>query len=561
MVWSVLSAASSAAVPVGDYAAWWKVIPVVIVMILWGRLVTWIDKDCQPILLPRIPLNLGNLMGGVIGFLLFFLLPGFAIGFVALVVVVALELGAYLAMRNAKVGLGDIGDQFKDWIGSWKGEKVVKVIAGEVQLIGKNGNLMPEPDGEDPIRPAYETVQSILTDPLRRNAERIDVAPGADGATMVKYVVDGVAYSGTQLDRAKAAAAIEYLKSTSGLDLNEKRKPQTGSMKVSLDGAKHELQVLTAGSTAGEQLRATVDPKKRHQQKLDDLGMPEDQMEAVRNVIQDGSGGVVLVATPKGQGLTTLLYAILRAHDAFLQHVHTIESDMATDLEGITQNKLPAQLAPGEEAKTVGWVISQEPDVIMISAVTDAKTAVQLVKFASGENRRVYVGLRASSTFDALAAWRKLVGDDHVAVKDLRMIVCGRVIRKLCAACKAGYTPDPATLRRLNMDPDSVGKLYQARTQPMRDAKGNPIVCDFCKELYFKGRMGVYEIFVIDDDVKLVIESGGSINQLKAAFRKQRGKYLQEAALAQVEAGETSVQEVLRVMKSDDKPGGGAPKR
>jgi len=561
MVWSVLSAASSAAVPVGDYAAWWKVIPVVIVLILWGRLVTWIDKDCQPILLPRIPLNLGNLMGGVIGFLLFFLLPGFAIGFVALVVVVALELGAYLAMRNAKVGLGDIGDQFKDWIGSWKGEKVVKVIAGEVQLIGKNGNLMPEPDGEDPIRPAYETVQSILTDPLRRNAERIDVAPGADGATMVKYVVDGVAYSGTQLDRAKAAAAIEYLKSTSGLDLNEKRKPQTGSMKVSLDGAKHELQVLTAGSTAGEQLRATVDPKKRHQQKLDDLGMPEDQMEAVRNVIQDGSGGVVLVATPKGQGLTTLLYAILRAHDAFLQHVHTIESDMATDLEGITQNKLPAQLAPGEEAKTVGWVISQEPDVIMISAVTDAKTAVQLVKFASGENRRVYVGLRASSTFDALAAWRKLVGDDHVAVKDLRMIVCGRVIRKLCAACKAGYTPDPATLRRLNMDPDSVGKLYQARTQPMRDAKGNPIVCDFCKELYFKGRMGVYEIFVIDDDVKLVIESGGSINQLKAAFRKQRGKYLQEAALAQVEAGETSVQEVLRVMKSDDKPGGGAPKR
>jgi len=63
MVWSVLSAASSAAVPVGDYAAWWKVIPVVIVLILWGRLVTWIDKDCQPILLPRIPLNLGNLMG------------------------------------------------------------------------------------------------------------------------------------------------------------------------------------------------------------------------------------------------------------------------------------------------------------------------------------------------------------------------------------------------------------------------------------------------------------------------------------------------------------------
>src|SRR5947207_9950283 len=128
MAWSLLSAASTA-VPVGDYAAWWKVIPVVIVLILCGRLVTWIDKDCQPILLPRVPLNVGNLMGGILAFLLFFLLPGFAVGFLALCVVVAIELGAYLAMRNAKVGLGDIGDQFKDWIASWKGEKIVKVIA------------------------------------------------------------------------------------------------------------------------------------------------------------------------------------------------------------------------------------------------------------------------------------------------------------------------------------------------------------------------------------------------------------------------------------------------
>src|SRR3954463_6325552 len=118
MVWSLLSAAS-APVSAGGYAAWWKVIPVVIMLILWGRLVTWIDKDCQPILLPRIPLNLGNLMGGGIGFLLVFLLPGFAIGFIALVVIVGLELGAYLAMRNAKVGLGDIGDQFRDWMASW----------------------------------------------------------------------------------------------------------------------------------------------------------------------------------------------------------------------------------------------------------------------------------------------------------------------------------------------------------------------------------------------------------------------------------------------------------
>ena len=117
-------------------------------------------------------------------------------------------------------------------------------------------------------------------------------------------------------------------------------------------------------------------------------------------------------------------------------------------------------------------------------------------------------------------------------------------------ACKVGYTADPETLRRLNMSPDKVGKLFQARTQPLRDQKGNPLVCEFCQDMRFVGRVGVYETFIVDDEVRNVIVGGGTINQLKALFRKQRQKYLQEAALARVEAGDTSVQEVLRVLGS-----------
>jgi type II secretory ATPase GspE/PulE/Tfp pilus assembly ATPase PilB-like protein len=135
-------------------------------------------------------------------------------------------------------------------------------------------------------------------------------------------------------------------------------------------------------------------------------------------------------------------------------------------------------------------------------------------------------------------------------VKNLKMVINGRVLRKLCPSCKAGYTPDPGTLKKLNLD--KVGTLYQARTQPLRDPKGNPVSCEFCKELLFKGRMGVYEIFTIDDDVRAVIEGGGSANQLKSAFRKQRGLYLQENALLHVAVGDTSIQEVLRVMRTDD---------
>jgi type II secretory ATPase GspE/PulE/Tfp pilus assembly ATPase PilB-like protein len=107
-----------------------------------------------------------------------------------------------------------------------------------------------------------------------------------------------------------------------------------------------------------------------------------------------------------------------------------------------------------------------------------------------------------------------------------------------------------------------VKELYQARTEPLRDPKGNPIPCEFCHDLRFKGRMGVFETFAVDDEARDVITAGAQPGPLKAVFRKQKGRYLQEEALSIVERGDTSVQEVLRVLKGGGEdasasPGGG----
>ena len=165
------------------------------------------------------------------------------------------------------------------------------------------------------------------------------------------------------------------------------------------------------------------------------------------------------------------------------------------------------------------------------------------------KDKRVYVGIRAGSTFEALNQWRKLVGNDKTAVSELQLVIAGRVLRKLCMACKVSYAPDPGVVKKLGLNPDKAATLFQARTQPLRDPKGNPVPCDFCLDLRYKGRIGVYETLIVDDDVRTVVAGGGSENQLKAVFRKQRGKYLQEEALGLVETGDTSVQEVLRVLK------------
>src|SRR5262249_54758290 len=147
-----------------------------------------------------------------------------------------------------------------------------------------------------------------------------------------------------------------------------------------------------------------------------------------------------LLAVPKGHGLTSLEYAILRKHDAFISHIQTIERETQNDLEGIRQNKIP--VGTGEEAKLIGWVASQEPDILAVDRIEDPRSAAEIANFGT-TGKRAYVGLRNSSTFEALQMWRQLINNDQLALANLKLIVAGRLVRKLCPACKMDFNPDP----------------------------------------------------------------------------------------------------------------------
>jgi type II secretory ATPase GspE/PulE/Tfp pilus assembly ATPase PilB-like protein len=325
-------------------------------------------------------------------------------------------------------------------------------------------------------------------------------------------------------------------------------------LKLTIDGEKREAKVQSAGTTAGEFVRVMVNPAKRHARKLAELGLSDLQLEVVKALIQDRRG-VVLLATPKGQGLTQLGYGLMRGHDAFMEHLQSVERDPPDTVEGVTPNPIPAAATPAEEAQKVDWVVSQDPDVILVDKVESPKSAATLVRYAGDGGKRAYVGVRAGSAAEAIEAWRRVAGTDPQAIEALKFVVAGRVVRRLCQACKESYTPDPNTLRKLNMNPDKVTTLFKARETPLRDPKGNPIPCEFCHDLRFKGRTGVFEAFAVDDEAREVIAAGAQPGPLKAVFRKQKGRFLQEEALGLVEKGDTSVQEVLRVMKG----GGDAP--
>lgn len=554
-----MSVSVIAAIQFGGYVNPWKVGGILVLLIVWTKLLSWIDKDAEPARLPREVVNSIMMAAFAGGYFLFFFLPGFGLAFGVLAGLFVADIAGYLFMRSRTIGLADLMEQLKDGIAGLTRSnrlKQVKAVAGEVMIMDKDGHAQEPPDAESPESLRFESAQLLLTKPLRVGAERMELVAGEK--PVVTYTVDGVRYDGEVMDRNKAGAAVQYLKEVAGLDMNERRKPQTGNFKAALDGRKYAVQITSFGSTQGESVRLLTNPKDRTNFKIEAMGFTDDQLATVKGLI--GEGGLVLLGAPRGQGLTSLCYGMLRAHDAFLYHVHTVERAPEFDIEGVTQNALAANASPAEEAKQVNWVVSQEPDVLLVSSVEDPKSAADLAKFSAGE-RRVYVGMRASNSLEALKQWRKLVGDDALAIKNLKAIIVGRLVRRLCSACKVGYTPDPVTLKKLNMNPDAVGKLYQARKEPMRDAKGNAVPCSFCNDLAFKGRFGIYEVMIIDDEIRNVIATGGADNQIKQAQRGKRGRLLQEVALGQVQAGETSVEEVLRVLKPEPEAGGTPPKR
>ncbi len=162
-----------------------------------------------------------------------------------------------------------------------------------------NGAAQAAPDSESPDLIRYESAQQLLTKPLRLEAERLELIAGEPPA--ISYFVDGMKYNGEAMDRNRAGAAVQYLKEVAGLDLNERRKPQTGNFRAALDGKKYSIQITALGSAAGESLRLITNPKDRQNFNLDALGFSDEQLATVRGILQD-DGGVVLLGVLADRG-------------------------------------------------------------------------------------------------------------------------------------------------------------------------------------------------------------------------------------------------------------------
>ncbi len=221
------------------------------------------------------------------------------------------EVGVYLQMRKKVVGLGDLKKQWNDYVKSWTTSKVGCRGPEKVVITGKDSKTILRPEREAPTRPAYDAIQLAWPTRCAKNAEQIDIAPSSQGLA-TKYTVDGVSYDGPALEPTAGAAGISMLKAAAGMDVNERRKPQSGPLKANAWGGRSISSSSPPGARQASTCACSSTPRAAMGCGWSRMGLPADTQAAVMETVK-GRTGIVLVAAPKGQGMTSMLYAILRA--------------------------------------------------------------------------------------------------------------------------------------------------------------------------------------------------------------------------------------------------------
>ena len=471
------------------------------------------------------------------------LVPFYLAGLAAYVVFTGGVGAAYVVYRNGKVDEDArvlTLDHLKGLLTKDVGPKDLTKRDVHIKVYNSSGLAVPPPTAAADV-PVYNMVQDLLYWILFNRASEVDLAPTGQ-ETCVRFVIDGVVREMPTQTLGEGEAIIQYFKGIGGMDVAERRRPQTGKLSADMAGSPVDMELTTTGTTAGQRLRFRV-LREAVQLDLTKLGMTQPVYDRVCALAEQS--GLVIASGKHGSGLTSTLYSLLSHQDAYMKQIMTVEAQRLTDLENVTQN-ICAQESQRSGLLSAG--LRRDPAVVMVDQCTDAETARLILQAA--EEKQVLLGVNASEALVALAKWVGLVGEPAKALANLRGVLCQVLLRKLCLSCREAYRPNSDLLAKLNL-PDAVDRFYRPPSGPLLDKKGRPVICPTCQGTGYLGRTGVFELLEVTDDLRKFIAAGAGLTQLKSLCRKNGMLYLQEQALQKVIDGVTDLKEVIRVTQKD----------
>ncbi len=529
--------------------SFYKPILFILVVSVWAWVAGWLDKDLDKYSLPRRSWNAVQLAVAVVAFGLWLLIAYFWVGLILALILLISGFFGYAIYRNAHVPANAQWAFSLDFLRQRIEQAQVAQASKQatVSLLTTDGAPIEVPGPADPRSAAHLALQNLMDFALPRGGDRIDVTIDAEQCAMVVHI-DGVKFPQNGSDAALGVALIEYLKLQSGLDMADRRRRQSGHLLVDAeDFGRHTLDLTCAGSTRGMSMAVHIDRQARTLINFDQLGLLEPQRQHLEPVLE-GANGTVIVACPPQMGLTTTIYSLVNAHDPYTQSIVTLEQKVAFELEGVSHEVIEPGADTEALSRRLAGILRTDPQVVMLSKLPDAKIARQICD--ASDAVRFYIGLRQPDTFSAFRSWVKAVGDRKRAGQALAAIISQRLVRKLCMVCRVSYQPDKDALRKLNLPPDRVSKLYKHTGQVL--VREKPQTCSNCHGLGYRERVGVFEVMVLDDDARALI-GAGNLDKLRNHLRRRKMHWLQEAALYKALEGVTSISEITRALGKGSK--------
>ena len=512
-------------------------------------LVSWVYHDAQTAG-TREDIWTGIVFGTVaLATIIWLVVPLFIVGVLFYLIAVGAASIIYVSHRNARVMDYDrilTAEHIKGLFVS--GEKKLADLKTFL-FITANNNEVPMPGAKTPDFFGYKTAYEIFTDAIWRRASDIIFLPTQQDYA-VAYYIDGAPSKQPAITRDQMEYFIRFIKHLADLDPNERRKPQKGKFKIRQGDDNAEWEVLTAGSTAGEQVKIRQ-IMQQQATKLAGIGLMPDQLEHLSKV-HDAKQGLFIISGPEKSGVTTTFYTLLRSHDAFINNIDTLERQVSMELPNVTQNAFTlSDTGTTTYAIKLQAMVRMGPDIIGVAGCQDTKSA-QVACMAAKDGKIVYLTLEADSVIKAIGKWMTLVDDKTLATDVLLGISNQRLLRKLCEECKQAYGPNRELLRKFSIPPEKAKLLYRPG-KVQYDKRGRPVMCENCQGTGFVGRTGVFEIITIDDKLRKVIKQSESLSEIGSQFRAAKMLYLQERTLRKVISGTTAINEMVRVLSKSRK--------
>jgi len=377
--------------------------------------------------------------------------------------------------------------------------------------------------------PIIRVVNVVLTQALRRQASDIHIEP-YEKEIKVRFRIDGILYEIFSLPRRFHAHIISRLKIMATLDIAEKRVPQDGRMKIRVGNKTVDIRVSVIPMAFGERIVLRLLDKTVSLLGLGEMGMTRDKLETFEGLINKNSG-IILVTGPTGSGKTTTLYAAINKINSTEKNIITIEDPIEYELRKVGQ----IQVNPKTDltfARGLRSILRHDPDIIMVGEIRDLET-VEIAIQASLTGHLVFSTLHTNDAAGALTRLVEMGVEPFLIASSLLAVVAQRLVRTICPHCKEAFKPDESTLKDLGLSEDQI--FYRG--------KG----CKECMDTGYRGRAGIFELLVLDNEIRDLVKSSSDSVTIKQAGMRKGMTTLFEDGLKKVQSGITTLNEVMRV--------------